>query len=106
MSTRVSTHALRIALITTAVVAAVMVALCIAVDVIVAHTLRASATTRLTSELALLAHKPGGPNLDEPDVDDLWERGGGCEFHNANGDGDEFGAGRAGGSGGDGVRRF
>jgi signal transduction histidine kinase len=70
VSTHVSRHALRIALITTAVVAGVMVALCIAIDVIVAQTLRASATTRLTSELALLAHKPGGPNLDEPDVDD------------------------------------
>jgi signal transduction histidine kinase len=70
VTTRLSRHALRIALITTAVVAAVMVALCIAIDVIVAQTLRASATTRLTSELSLLAHKPGGPNLDEPDVDD------------------------------------
>ena len=70
MSTRLSRHALRIALITTAVVAGVMVALCIAIDVIVAQTLHASATSRLTTELALLAHKPGGPNLNEPDVDD------------------------------------
>jgi signal transduction histidine kinase len=70
VTTRLSRHALRIALITTAVVAGAMVALCIAIDVIVAQTLHASATTRLTTELALLAHKPGGPNLDEPDVDD------------------------------------
>jgi signal transduction histidine kinase len=70
VTTRLSRHALRIALITTAVVAGAMVALCIAIDVIVAQTLHASATSRLTTELALLAHKPGGPNLDEPDVDD------------------------------------
>src|SRR6202166_1533969 len=47
-----------------------MVALCIAIDVIVAQSLRSSATTRLTTELAQLAHKPGGQNLAEPDVDD------------------------------------
>jgi signal transduction histidine kinase len=70
VSTRLSTHALRIALITTAAVAGVMIALCIAIDVIVAETLRSSATTRLTTELTQLVHKPGGPNLAEPDVDD------------------------------------
>ena len=70
MSTRLSRHALRIALITTAVVAGLTVALCIAIDVIVAGTLRSSATTRLTTELTQLAHKPGGPSLEEPDVDD------------------------------------
>jgi signal transduction histidine kinase len=70
MSTRLSRHALRIALITTAVVAGLVVALCVAIDVIVADTLRSSATTRLTTELAQLAAKPGGPSLEEPDVDD------------------------------------
>lgn len=70
MNTRLSRHALRIALITTLAVAGVMVALCIAIDVIVAESLRSSATTRLTTELTQLAHKPGGQNLAEPDVDD------------------------------------
>ncbi|HVC41551.1 MAG TPA: HAMP domain-containing sensor histidine kinase [Candidatus Saccharimonadales bacterium] len=70
MSTRLSRHALRIALITTAVVAGLMVALCVAIDVIVAQTLRSSATTRLTTELTQLAQRRGGPNLEEPDVDD------------------------------------
>ena len=70
MSSRLSRHALRIALITTAVVAGLTVALCVAIDVIVAGTLRSSATTRLTTELTLLAHRPGGPSLEEPDVDD------------------------------------
>ncbi len=70
MSSRLSRHALRIALITTAVVAGLTVALCVAIDVIVAGTLRSSATTRLTTELNLLAHRPGGPSLEEPDIDD------------------------------------
>lgn len=70
MSTRFGRHALRIALITTAVVAGLMVALCAAIDVIVAQTLRSSATDRLTTELRQLAQKPGVPNLQEPDVDD------------------------------------
>jgi signal transduction histidine kinase len=76
VSTRLSRHALRVALITTAVVAGVMVALCIAIDVIVAQTLRSSATSRLTTELTQLSQRRGGPNLVEPDVDDpvlVWE---------------------------------
>lgn len=76
MSTRLSRHALRIALITTAALAGVMVALCIAIDVVVAGSLRSSATTRLTTELTQLAHKPGGATLNEPDVDDpvlVWD---------------------------------
>ena len=70
MTTRLNSHALRIALITTAMVAGLMIALCVAIDVIVAQTLRTSATGRLTSELTQLSQKPGGPNLAEPDVDD------------------------------------
>jgi signal transduction histidine kinase len=70
VTTRLSRHALRIALITTAVVAGLMLALCVAIDVIVAQTLRSSATTRLTTELSQLAHQRSVPNLDEPDVDD------------------------------------
>ena len=76
MSTPLSRHALRVALITTAVVAGVMVALCVAIDVIVAQTLRSSATSRLTTELTQLSQRRGGPNLVEPDVDDpvlVWE---------------------------------
>ena len=70
VSTPVGKRALRLALITTAVVAALILALCVAIDVIVAQTLRSSATSRLTGELAHLAHEQGGPNLTEPDVDD------------------------------------
>jgi signal transduction histidine kinase len=70
VSTRLRSRALRIALISTGLVAALMIALCVAVDVIVAQTLRSSATNRLTSELAQLASRPGGPSLAEPDVDD------------------------------------
>ena len=76
MSTLLSRHALRVALVTTAVVAGVMVALCVAIDVIVAQTLRSSATSRLTTELTQLSQRRGGPNLVEPDVDDpvlVWE---------------------------------
>lgn len=70
MNSRLSRHALRIALITTAVVAGLVVALCLAIDVIVAQTLRSSATDRLTTELTQLAQKHGVPTLLEPDVDD------------------------------------
>jgi two-component system sensor histidine kinase CiaH len=70
MTSRLRRHALRIALITTAVVAGLTVALCVAIDVIVAQSLRASATTRLTGELTQLSQRPGGPNLEEPDLDD------------------------------------
>jgi signal transduction histidine kinase len=76
MRTRLHNRALRIALITTALVAGLVVALCIAVDVIVAQTLRSSATDRLTSELTQLAHQQGTPRLQEPDVDDpvlVWD---------------------------------
>ena len=57
MSTRLHNRALRIALISTAVVAGLMVVLCVAVDAIVAQTLRSSATDRLTSELTQLAQQ-------------------------------------------------
>jgi signal transduction histidine kinase len=70
VSTRLHNRALRIALITIALVAGLLVALCVAVDVIVAQTLRSSATDRLTSELTQLAHQRGTPTLQEPDVDD------------------------------------
>ncbi len=76
MSTRLRGRALRIALISTGLVAVLMIALCVAVDVIVGQTLRSSATDRLTSELAQLAGRPDGPVLAEPDVDDpvlVWE---------------------------------
>ena len=63
MSTRLHNRALRIALISTALVAGLMIALFVALDVIVAQTLRSSATDRLTSELAQLAHQPGTPKL-------------------------------------------
>jgi signal transduction histidine kinase len=67
---RVSRHALRVALITTALVAGLVLALFVAVDVIVAGTLRSSASGRLTTELLQLAQQPTGANLDEPDLDD------------------------------------
>ena len=70
MSTPLNRYALRTALIGTATVAGLIVALCIAVDAIVAHTLQSSATDRLTAELTQLAGERGGPNLKEPDVDD------------------------------------
>lgn len=70
MRNRVNGHALRVALITTAVVAGLILVVFVAVDVIVAGTLRASATGRLTAELAHLAQQPSAANLDEPDLDD------------------------------------
>jgi signal transduction histidine kinase len=69
VTTLLSGRSLRIALITTAVVAGLTLALCVAIDVIVAQTLRSSATSRLTAELAHLAQERVA-NLDEPDVDD------------------------------------
>ena len=59
MTSRLRRHALRIALISTAVVAGLTVALCVAIDVIVAQTLRSSATTRLTARAH--ASLPGNP---------------------------------------------
>jgi signal transduction histidine kinase len=69
-ATPLNRYALRTALIGTAAVAGLIIALCVAVDVIVAHSLRSSATDRLTAELTQLAGQHGGPNLNEPDVDD------------------------------------
>jgi len=73
---RLSRHALRTAVISTVTVAALILLLCIAVDVVVATSLRASASHRLTTDLTQLANAPGGPSLEEPDVDDplvVWE---------------------------------
>ncbi len=66
----VARHAFRTAVIATAVVAGVMLVLCVAVDVLVAHTLRSSAEQRLSAELHQLVHEAGGHALDEPDLDD------------------------------------
>jgi signal transduction histidine kinase len=72
----ISRHALRTAVVTTAAVGALIVVLCVAVDVIVAHTLRSSAESRLSTELNQLIRAPGGPSLREPDLDDpvlVWQ---------------------------------
>ncbi len=72
----VTRHALRTAVVTTAAVAALIVVLCVAVDAIVAHTLRSSAAGRLSAALTQLARSPGGPTLGEPDLDDpllIWQ---------------------------------
>jgi signal transduction histidine kinase len=72
----VTRHALRTAVVATATVAGLISVLCVAVDVIVAHTLRSSAAGRLSAELSQLAGAPGGPALGEPDLDDpllVWQ---------------------------------
>jgi signal transduction histidine kinase len=75
-SSGIARHALRTAVIATGVVAALILVLCIAVDAVVAHTLRSSAETRLTAELHQLISESGGRALDEPDLDDpllVWQ---------------------------------
>ncbi len=67
---RLHRHALRTAATTTVTVAGLMLVLCVTVDALVTNALRTAATNRLTSELAHLARQPGGPALEEPDVDD------------------------------------
>ncbi len=72
-------HALRTAVISTVTVAALVVALCVAVDLIVATSLRSSAADRLTAQLTQLAGAPGGPRFGEPDLDDpllIWQLNG------------------------------
>jgi signal transduction histidine kinase len=72
----ITRHALRTAVVTTAAVGALILVLCVAVDVIVAHTLRSSAESRLSTELSQLTRALGGPTLREPDLDDpvlVWE---------------------------------
>jgi len=72
----INRHALRTAVITTGTVAALIIVLCVAVDAIVAHTLRASAASRLSAQLSQLTREPGGPALGEPDLDDpllVWQ---------------------------------
>ena len=69
-------HALRMAVVSTLTVAALVVALCVAVDLIVATSLRSSAADRLTAQLTQLAAVPGGPAFGEPDLDDpllVWQ---------------------------------
>jgi signal transduction histidine kinase len=63
-------------MVTTAVVAGLVVLLFVAVDVIVAGTLRSSASSRLTSELGQMARERGGPDLEAEDLDDpvyVWQ---------------------------------
>jgi two-component system sensor histidine kinase CiaH len=62
--------------VATIAVAVVILVLCVAVDLVVAHTLRSSAATRLTTELQQLTRVQGGLALDEPDLDDpflVWQ---------------------------------
>jgi signal transduction histidine kinase len=72
----INRHALRTAVVTTGTVAGLIIVLCVAVDVIVAHTLRSSAASRLSAELSQLTRAPAGPGLGEPDLDDpllVWQ---------------------------------
>jgi signal transduction histidine kinase len=69
-SSGIARHAVRTAVIATAVVAGLILILCVAVDVVVVHALRSSAETRLSEELHLLVPVGGGRALDEPDLDD------------------------------------
>jgi signal transduction histidine kinase len=72
----INRHALRTAVVTTGTVAALIIVLCVAVDAIVAHTLRSSAESRLSAQLSQLTREPGGPALGEPDLDDpllVWQ---------------------------------
>jgi len=69
-------HALRTAVVSVVTVAALVVLLCVAVDLIVASSLRSSAAARLTAQLTQLAGTPGGPAFEEPDLDDpllVWQ---------------------------------
>jgi two-component system, OmpR family, sensor histidine kinase CiaH len=68
--TRFARNAVRVAVVTTIAAAVVILVLCAAVDLVVAHTLRSSAGTRLTTELHQLTSVEGGPVLNEPDLDD------------------------------------
>jgi two-component system sensor histidine kinase CiaH len=75
-ATRFARNAVRVALVTTIAVAVLILVLCLAVDLVVAHTLRSSAATRLTTELRQLITEHGGPALNEPDLDDpflVWQ---------------------------------
>jgi two-component system sensor histidine kinase CiaH len=69
-SSGIARNALRTALFATAVVAGLILVLCIAVDVVVAHTVRASAERRLSAELHQLIPGSGDRALLEPDLDD------------------------------------
>jgi len=72
----INRHALRTALVTTGTVSALIIVLCVAVDVIVAHALRSSAENRLSAQVRQLTSEPGGPHLKEPDLDDpllVWQ---------------------------------
>jgi signal transduction histidine kinase len=74
-STAFTRNALRVAVLTTITVAALILALCAAVDLVVTHTLRASAAARLTAELGQLTGH-AGLTLEEPDLDDpflVWQ---------------------------------
>ena len=67
---RARTTASRAALAATGVVAMLLLALCVAVDVVVGHNLRAATQARVTQELARLT-SPQDP-VGEPDVDDVF----------------------------------
>jgi signal transduction histidine kinase len=67
---RLQRPALRTALASTGIVAALMLVLCIGVDLVVAHNLRASAQDRLNHQLAVLASDPLAASAGEPDFDD------------------------------------
>ncbi len=70
MTSGIARHAVRTAVNATAIVAGLILVLCIAVDAVVAHTLRSSAQMRLTAELHQLVPESAGRALDEPDLDD------------------------------------
>jgi signal transduction histidine kinase len=75
-ASRFSRNALRVAVVTTIAVAGLMLVLCVSVDLVVVHTLRSSAATRLTTELGQLTRSRGGLAVDEPDLDDpflVWQ---------------------------------
>lgn len=63
-------HVMRTALAATAVVGVLLIALCTGVDLLVAHNLRASAETRLTSTLSRLTAETAQRPLEEPDLDE------------------------------------
>jgi len=63
-------HAMRVALVSTAVVGVAVVSLCVAVDVVVAHSLRSAAADRLTQGVRRLSAESGVFGLAEPDLDD------------------------------------
>jgi hypothetical protein len=66
VSSGIARHAVRTAVIATAVVGGLILVLCITVDAVVAHTLRSSAETRLSAELHQLVPVPAVAHLMSP----------------------------------------